>query len=384
MTQLTFKKGLLLSLLSCLGAIAGLALLEVGLRAFDFDYPPGDDPIAIWNKLEDRDLRLGKGLHRVAARQLWEPRPGAPIPSAWSPDGERVNAAGYRGPQCAAEKSAGVLRIATLGDSSTFGYGVPYAQTYSAQLEAQLNAAGVSAQVLDFGVVGFTLLQGIERYRARVRDYHPDLVIAAFGAINDHFMAQGLCDVQKISQSKASESALGVLAQRARAKLRVLQLVARGLDSLHVEDAATREEIERRDVAFEEIRPHVGELDFETKYHGVRRVSPAEFEAGLAEFRRLVEADGATLVLLSMPRRRGVDMNLSILRKYSQVILDFAKASATLCVDGRGDFRNYFELEHGDPHLFFLPNDDVHPSVRGHARLAQRLCETIVQWKAAH
>ncbi len=384
MAQLMFKKGLLLSLLSSLGAIAGLALLEVGLRAFDFDYPPGDDPIAIWNKLEDRDLRLGKGLHRVAARQLWEPRPGAPIPSAWSPAGESVNAAGYRGPERAREKSAGVLRIATLGDSSTFGYGVPYEQTYSAQLEARLSAAGVRAQVLDFGVVGFSLLQGIERYRARVRDYHPDLVIAAFGAINDHFMAQGLNDVQKIAQAGAGESALGVFAQRARAKLRVLQLIARALDALHSEDAAAREAIERREVEFEENRPHVGELDFETQYHGVRRVSPLEFEAGLAELRRLVDADGATLVLLSMPRRRGVDMSLAILRKYSQTILDFAKASTTLCVDGRGDFRNYFELEHGDPHLFFLPNDDVHPSKRGHARLAERLCEIIVQWKAAH
>ena len=146
MAQLTIKKGLLLSSLSILGCLVLLAALEIGLRAFGFEHPPENDPIAIWNRALDRDMRLGRGLHRFDVRQLWEPRPGALIPREWSGELERVNAAGFRGPQRSREKPPGVLRIATLGDSSTFGYGVPYADTFSAQLETRLNAAGIKAE----------------------------------------------------------------------------------------------------------------------------------------------------------------------------------------------------------------------------------------------
>ena len=122
----------------------------------------------------------------------------------------------------------------------------------------------------------------------------------------------------------------------------------------------------------------MGELEFESSYQGVRRVSLAEFEAGLAELKRAVEADGAQLLVVSMPRRPGVDMNAPILRKYSACVVDYCKMSGTALFDGRTDFREYRELEHGDANLFFLDGDDYHPSKRGHARIAQKLFESVV------
>ncbi|HTF89075.1 MAG TPA: GDSL-type esterase/lipase family protein [Planctomycetota bacterium] len=384
MAQLSMKKGLFVSLFSLVGCLGLLALLEVGLRVFGFEYPPSDDPIAIWNADEDRGLRLGRGLHRVAARQLWEPRPKALLPLAWTGDPEHVNSAGYRGPLRREEKTPGVLRIATMGDSSTFGFGVPYADTYSAQLEASLNAAGLRAEVLDFGVIGYTLLQGIERYKARVRDYHPDVVIEAFGAVNDHHVAQGLQDTPKIAQSSSDEGALAVLGRRARENLRLFHLLARGLDSMHREDPAQREEQDRRAVLINASLSHVGELDFEENWHAERRVPPQEFEAALGELKKLVEADGASLLVVSMPRRPGVDMVAPVLRSYSAIVVDFCKATGNPLYDGRSDFRDYRAIEHGDPYLFFIDGDDYHPSKRGHARIARRLCEMLIEMRGPH
>src|SRR5687768_5026314 len=125
MSRSRIQKGLTLSLLSLVGVLAVLGILEVVLRARGFDFPPAEEPIAIWNPDEDRDLRLGLGLHRSVPRQLWEPRPDALIPPAWTREPERVNESAYRGPERAEPKPAGTLRIATLGDSSTFGYAVP-------------------------------------------------------------------------------------------------------------------------------------------------------------------------------------------------------------------------------------------------------------------
>lgn len=75
-----------------------------------------------------------------------------------------------------------------LGDSSTFGFGVPENQTYPARLEAQLRAAtgDPSLRVRNFGVPGYTSYETrllAERDRA-----HAPVTIVWVG-FNDHFPA---------------------------------------------------------------------------------------------------------------------------------------------------------------------------------------------------
>src|SRR5262249_11976745 len=115
---------------------------------------------------------------------------------------EYVNAEGFRGPSIPLAREPGTLRVATLGDSTTYGVGVTFADTFSARLQELLRARGTRADVLDGGVDGFTLAQGLERYRERVRPYRPDVVVATFGSVNEHFAAQdGLSDGEKIRRS---------------------------------------------------------------------------------------------------------------------------------------------------------------------------------------
>ncbi len=379
MAQLSIKKGLSISLLSVLGFSLLAVLLELGLRASGFEHPSAEDPIAIWNRVEDRDLRLGQGLHRFAPGELWEPRPGAVLPMGWTGEVERINRDGYRGPLRSVSRKPGVLRIAVLGDSSTFGYGLPFAENFCAGLEAQLEAAGTQSEVLDFGVIGFTLLQGIERYARKVREYRPDVVIAAFGSVNDHHVAQALPDAQKIAAWTAAESQLRRFGRRARESARVVHLCAWIVDGLRDAERSKDDEVPLHELQAEESRAHLGKLEYESLHKGVRRVSVAEFEAGLGRLKQAVELDGSRLLLMSMPRRPGVDHSSPILRKYSQAISAFAAQNQVACFDGHADFRAYGLVEHGDGHLFFLPNDDFHPSRRGHARLASGLSRRVLE-----
>src|SRR5262245_33987379 len=154
---------------SVASAVFVFGALELVLRIAGFVYPPHDDPLAIvntaWNPELARDIASPDGAHRPSARQLWEPRPGAELPRL---DGERINDAGYRGPLVPEERTPGVLRVATLGDSSCFGTFLPYADGYSAQLARMLGDAGVPSEVLCFGVIGHSARAGLERYRELV------------------------------------------------------------------------------------------------------------------------------------------------------------------------------------------------------------------------
>jgi hypothetical protein len=72
------------------------------------------------------------------------------------------------------------LRVALVGDSFTFGQEVTYEDSWGYQLQRGL---GEGVQVLNFGVDAYGVDQAYLKYRHRVRDWRPDLVI--FGLI-DH------------------------------------------------------------------------------------------------------------------------------------------------------------------------------------------------------
>ena len=57
-----------------------------------------------------------------------------------------------RGVDVGTQPAAGVTRLLAVGDSTTFGWGVPGDQSWPARLEAELNARGGSVEVLNAGV----------------------------------------------------------------------------------------------------------------------------------------------------------------------------------------------------------------------------------------
>jgi acyl-CoA thioesterase-1 len=71
--------------------------------------------------------------------------------------------------------------IVALGDSLTAGLGVDPAETYPAQLQRKIDAAGLRFRVVNAGVSGDTSAQGLDRLET-VRAEHPAVVIVALGA----------------------------------------------------------------------------------------------------------------------------------------------------------------------------------------------------------
>lgn len=347
-----------------------LLVFELALRLARFEFRFEQPPLLIWNPLQDREMDEGKSLFVRDPSQLWVPRAGGEI--EWG-EGERVNARGWRGPLVEEERTPDRLRVATLGDSSTFGLFVTWPETYSARLAAHLEAAGRSAEVLDGGVVGYTVRQGLERYRTLVRRYRPDVVVAAFGAVNEHYTAiGGLPDREKIERSKRGAGLVGERGRWLREHLRVLQFAEYLRYSARGGKVAVRSAAERERQREAKLMASSGEVAWE----GTRRVSPEEFGVDVAELARQVRADGSRLIVVAMPRVPEAELRRPVLLSYTQTLDEVARRERIQLLDARGLFRA--EIERGAAPEALFAGDWWHPNAAGHDRIARGLAELVL------
>jgi len=350
-----------------IATLAVFPLLEIGLRLAGFVYAPTDEPLSIWNPREDRAMRFGSGMFEAAPRELWAPRPGAKV--VWG-DGERINEGGYRGPLRPAGEHPGVVRVLVLGESCAFGYGVPYEDTFSSRLEETLHARGRSVEVLNGGVIGYTVRQGLERYRALGRAYRPDFVVAAFGEVNEHFAAGGPSDAEKIEMPLEAGGAFGEIVQLVRREVRVAHLCASLVDGLSAEASLARNLKFRQRHHEQSLRERMGEVDWK----GRRRVPLEDFEASSLALAKEVRADGGRLVLLSEPRRKAAEADAPVLLLYTRSIEAVAAREGLILADGYRAFREAEAKGVEESELF---RDQWHISAAGHAEIAKTLAETI-------
>lgn len=122
-------------------------------------------------------------IHQVSSTPglTYELRPGA--------EGDEkgshivVNALGMRGPLPLEPKPLGSLRIATLGDSVAFGFGVDESQMFTRVLEQKLNARAERKhdyEVLDFAVTGYSSREEASVLEFKALPLAPDLVLVAY------------------------------------------------------------------------------------------------------------------------------------------------------------------------------------------------------------
>jgi len=160
----------------------GLLILEAGLRVLDVQ------PLAL------PDSRGGTFRPVDDPDQRFENRPEA-VQSLTFPGGEgapprvvemHVNAQGFRGPAVAPVAAADVVRIACLGDSHTFGWGVDDDDTWPAHLARELarRHTDASFEVMNCGVNAYDTLQEVLWLERRVLGYRPDLVLLQY-YVND-------------------------------------------------------------------------------------------------------------------------------------------------------------------------------------------------------
>jgi hypothetical protein len=154
-----------------LSALIFLAAAEVLIAATGVD----------WNLLAPLLYYQGVDLpvHRPSENPalLYELVPGY----AGDLDGRRitVNSLGFRGPERARRKPAGVLRVVCLGSSNTYGATVGDGDAYPALTEALLNARGGKTrfEVWNAGVSGYSVTQSAAAGELIAEADEPDLFI---------------------------------------------------------------------------------------------------------------------------------------------------------------------------------------------------------------
>jgi len=161
----------LVSLLVTLLALEGL------LRLTDLDHKILGDPFKSTNFMLNY-LAIDTFLQ-------WRGRTGTRL---LQPD-EVINTRGLRSPEIPRKKPPGVVRIAVLGDSCTFGFvtmGKLQFETprpYPALLQDILdrNIGPGRFQVINYGLIGYTSYHGLRMLRREVLADRPDFVVIRFG-----------------------------------------------------------------------------------------------------------------------------------------------------------------------------------------------------------
>lgn len=152
-----------LALASSLIALAGV---ELGLRLYDTSTPYGAEEYNLYTF----DPVLGWANRPYARAQFSRSEFSYPVEN---------NALGMRDQEIA-EKRSGEFRVAFLGDSFTWGWGVAYGQRFTEVVEA----SNPRVNALNFGVSGYGPLQYLLQLD-RVLSQRPDYVIAVFCLGND-------------------------------------------------------------------------------------------------------------------------------------------------------------------------------------------------------
>jgi lysophospholipase L1-like esterase len=101
-----------------------------------------------------------------------------------------INSEGFRDDPLTVQKPEGEFRVLVLGDSRTFGFGVPFEDTFAQILERELNkrAKHTHFSVINAGVPGYTAEKVLIFLRTRGLNYQPDVVIVGPLTANDRFV----------------------------------------------------------------------------------------------------------------------------------------------------------------------------------------------------
>jgi lysophospholipase L1-like esterase len=157
-----------------------LALCEIGLRLFrpvQYLKPPRPIPP------EER----GESLYRpsLVPGLSYEMVPGRS--GIFEGMSVRTNSLGMRGPEPAPADSS-LYRVAAVGDSFTFGFGVPEEETYPSVLSSILNRSQAARkrrfEVLNLGVVGYNTQDEAAVVERKALPLEPRMVIIGY-VLND-------------------------------------------------------------------------------------------------------------------------------------------------------------------------------------------------------
>jgi len=332
--------------------IVAFACADFAVQAFDF-VPARQSPISFWGSAHDEVFERSEGAFRPNLDWFWEPKPGAIFYD------DPINADGYRGPLYPKKKTPGRLRILTLGDSSTMCFNIREPDGWPRRLEGLLREKGHDVEVVNFGVVGFSVFQARRLYLGRARAYQPDVVIVACGAINDQYLAEQQLDDEARAAIFASP---GYRARELASRFTIFRWLERALGHHTFASYSA---------------PHVAAPGEEP----VVRVLPEEFERCIEDIYRAQKEDGHEFAVVCPPRMAALERDMPRTVRYTEAV---HRVTQRLGVPHVPVYERFREMEEKtkEPGSFPTSNgeflDVVHPSAVGHAVYANLVAQELL------
>lgn len=276
------------------------------------------------------------------------------------------NSDGYRTAQIPEEKAAGVYRVAVLGDSTAFGWGVEPEARYSQILEDKLNALGtnVKYEVMNFGIPGYTSYHGRAVFDHYALKYSPDMVIFTFGANDGKMISQS---AKKVMQDKGALEDIKYLLWNLKTYKLLRKWILSQSDPFKQKKKDTVKAESK--VPYATLQEYRGNLEYMVDYcraHGMRPAllglcCPLDYLAkmsALGKAKGVPAFDGMRLLLKSIPAiKRGElypDLELFYRQLYGKDVLESRR-------------------------LLYVTNDTCHPNRLGHQLIADLLFDRLFQ-----
>lgn len=341
-----------------------VAALEISSRLVFEPAPANTFPGLAPNEIADDEL-------------LWRNNPSYKKEDLYGP----INSLGFRGPEIPADSLAAGLRLLSIGESTTFGYNLPWRASYSFRLEQILRSRGHPAFVLNAGVRGWSTLQGV-RYLARdIDSIRPHIVLFYF-EINDFLsttfrgialQGAGLTDRQVIRVMR-QRSWIHALIRKSRFLSGLRLARARSQVSHRIREAAKKL---NKDVLVINAIPFADIPE-------VSAGSPKPWVANTNTLSRVPDSDREACLrdLIALTRRRGITLVLihpvyPVSKRHECLLTRLAETERVPLLDAEDVFEAHAKRNGKNRPDYFFPRDQFHPSVLGHQVLGEAIAEFL-------
>jgi lysophospholipase L1-like esterase len=263
----------------------------------------------------------------------------------------RINSHGTRGGEFTPAKPTNTIRVVSLGDSKTFGWGLTESETYSSLLQRLLQervGEHRRVEVINAGVSAYSYAQMLAYFRYTALKYSPDVVIVGDANLWTQF-----------SENNSRE-----FVRQFMNRVRLKNLLRRFATYHYVVEIKLKEVYERQKTKFIPVDPKQDPLFKEQQ----QKDPDAFFRDSIEQLSRLAVSNNVKPVLLYMPRlddlKKG-ETNTALRAK-----IRVNQTLGTPLVDMTPEVAPKAES-------LYLDADPVHFNVPGNEIIARKLFETV-------
>ena len=355
--------------LACsIGLLAGLILLEISIRIFLVRRGEFIDQIHLTMSREyGGDVTLFDIIRAASdTARVYEMIPGANGIFVGQP--LLINRDGFRDAEHAMHKQPGVKRVAILGDSVAFGWGVQQLDRFSDQLQDMLQTSNTKCEVLNFAVPGYNTVMELATFRDKVLAYEPDILLLSlvdnddelpnFVRVRPQAWSLRHCFIVETIRDRLIGRKLGDTARFALGGIAEAGGVGHASDAVGFRPELVPPEY-RFLVGEKAMRAALEQLAAEAKQRGILPVCVVHraFEKPTAD------AAGSAL---------------------SARLVDLAQIAGFEVIDPSPAILQYLREHHLDAKGLWVKPDDFHPSPTGHRILADQIAAALAPAIASH